>query len=248
MEYFVEVNPRYKALQPKIDELMIKGMPKEAVVIYRGRNVLYRTTIGGISLIVKEFKKPNWINSYVYRTFRKSKAARSFMNAIHMTQLGFNTPAPVAYGEERKGLRLGRSIYVSLELKNATEMRNWENRNDSSHLTKAFADEIHRLHQAGVWHKDFSPGNILFSVNANGAYVFNYVDLNRMKFNVHDQKILNRMFRAINLNPIPLRRLAREYAQASDLDPDTMESEALRQLNGYFAVQKRKKFFKSIFK
>lgn len=225
--------------------MLVSGKPADSEVIYGGtRNTLYRTIIDGESVITKQFKRPILINAFAYTTIRKSKAKRSYRNAMKMISLGFNSPEPIAWAELRNGLKLLDSIYVCLELKGATEMREWQELPCADTLVPAFAAEIFRLHQAGVFHKDFSPGNILFIKNTDGSYTFNYVDLNRMKFGVHDHASQMRMFRAINLNYDALDHLARKYARIAGEDEETIAKEAKLELDGYFKEQKQKRLFK----
>lgn len=248
MRYIIKINPAYEKYRDIIEKIIKKGKPENAEIIYEGRNLLYRIDLGASKGIVKDFRKPHLINSYAYTTVRKSKAARSYENALKMLELGFDTPLPIAYGEVRKGLQLQESYYISAELTDAREMRHWEEFDNADTLVPAFAKEILRLHKAGVWHKDFSPGNILYSGNETTGYKFHYVDLNRMKFGVHDREKLMSMFRSINLNPTETERLGRLYGKISGKDPEQMGKEALRQLDNYFAERKRKAAFKQIFK
>lgn len=48
-------------------------------------------------------------------------------------------------------------------------------------LIIAFAQYTANLHQAGIMHRDYSPGNILFD-QIDGEYHFMLVDINRMTF------------------------------------------------------------------
>lgn len=244
MKYIIKIAPEYDAYREKIEKIVKGGMPEDAEVIYRGRNILYRTMLGDEPVIVKEFRKPNIVNAYAYTTVRTSKAVRSYENSARMRELGFSAPRPIAYGETRSGIKLKESCYICAEIEGATEMRNWEENPDCENLVRALAREMVRLHEAGVWHKDFSPGNVLYTGNAREGYKFHYVDLNRMKFGVHDTKKLYRMFRSMNLNPDETRRLGRLYGEEAGLDPKAMEAEALRQLEGYFAERRRKEKFR----
>ena len=246
MRYIVKVNPKYAGIREWVEKVVREGMPADGEVIYRGRNVLYRSIVNGTSVVVKEFKKPNPVNAYVYTTLRTSKAERSYRNAMRMSESGFLTPEPVAYGEVRNGLKLMSSCYICRELEGAKEMRNWQDYPNASTLVPAFAHEIYRLHQAGVWHKDFSPGNILYKETAAGTYDFYYVDLNRMKFGVHDRKRQMSMFRSINLNPAETRKLAGYYSEVAGLEKAATEKEALEQLAGYFAERGRKARLKKL--
>ena len=201
----------------------------------------------GVAMVVKEFKKPNMVNAYAYTTVRTSKARRSYENGLKMLSLGFENPEPIAYCEERKGLKLVASCYVSRELVGATEMRHWEDHPDSDVLVRAFAEEIKRLHEAGVCHKDFSPGNVLYPGDSQQGYTFHYVDLNRMKFGEHRREKLMSMFRSINLRPEETKRLARYYAEATGQQPEAVEREALSNLQGYLRERERKGKVKKLF-
>lgn len=256
----IEVNPVFKEFEAeitsKLHEIIASKLhgraeasdansPAGTEYIYRGRNELYRIDIGDRQVIVKDFKRPHMVNRYVYTNLRKSKARRSFENAQQMMALGFLTPEPVAYCEVKRGMQLVWSFYLSIELHGVTEMRRWEENPDCDTLLPAFARDMYRLHQACVWHKDFSPGNILYRKDSEGNFSFYYVDLNRMQFGVDDRRKLMRMFRAINLKPEETERLGRLYAHVAGLDEDDMAAEALKQLEGYFAEQRRKRRFRS---
>lgn len=246
LRYIVNINPEYERIRPQIEGIVGGQMPADAEIIYEGRNRLYSTRLGDVKAVVKMFKRPNFINSYVYTTLRRSKAERSFNNALRLKKLGFLTPDPIAYIEVLSGLKLVGCQYICRELFNAREMRHWENLPDADTLIPAFAREILRLHETGVWNKDFSPGNILYKGNSSSGYEFYYVDLNRMEFGVHDPRKLMRMFRAINLNRKETARLGRLYAEVAGKNSDEMERIALRQLDRYFTAQRRKNFFKRL--
>ena len=101
-----------------------------------------------------------------------------------------------------------------------------------------------RMMQKGVWHKDFSPGNILFRRRADGGYDLYLVDVNRMEFDVTSRSKLMGMFRCINTDPEQTRRLARYFAEESGEDPAKIEREALEQLQSYLAEKARHRFYK----
>jgi glycosyltransferase involved in cell wall biosynthesis len=55
--------------------------------------------------------------------------------------------------------------------------------NGREHIVDALARFTARLHEAGVYHKDYSPGNILFDETPDSGEVkFCIVDINRMRF------------------------------------------------------------------
>lgn len=246
-KYITECNPDSASLIQIVNTITQKGAPNDAHVIFSQRNKVYTLKYGDEKLNIKAFRLPNFINAFIYTTLRKSKAYRSYHNACKLIELGFLTPKPIGYGEERSGLKLQHSYYISQHIE-AQNLRKWQEKPDCDTLLRAFAKEIVRLHQAGVWHKDFSPGNIIYTGNSSNGYEFFYIDLNRMQFDVKSRNKLMSMFRAINLDPTETERLARYYAEEAGENPETIIQEALKQLEGYFREQRRKKWFKSLFK
>ncbi len=229
-----------------IKEIVANGFPAQAVQIYKGRNRLFcLDDADGTAVNIKAFHCPRFPNNYVYTTLRDGKAKRSFENANRLLSLGFGTPRPYGYGEVRSGLRMTRSYYFCEQL-DAENVRDWERFDDCEEMLAALGEEMVRLHRAGVWHKDFSPGNILFKRLPGGRYRFYYIDLNRMEFGIKSRKSLMSMFRAINLDEHQTARLARHYAAASGEDVATVVAEAVGQLRDYQADKKKHRFFKKL--
>ena len=245
--YHIHVNSRYTKLKPEIEKIIRHGIPPEAEVIYRQRNTVSRLTIGGLDLVIKAFKVPNFFNSMVYTHLRKSKAMRSYKNAKKLQELGFGTPIPIAYAEVRVDGRLRQSYYISANLQ-GENLRNWEEKPDCDALLRALAADMVRLHRAGVLHKDFSPGNVLYTRTEDGAYRFHYIDLNRMEFGVRDHKRLMSMFRSINLDTAQTLRLAALYAMAANEDMKKICDEAAAAQASYLTLQRRKQSFMRLFK
>ena len=223
--YISQHNPSMPQMAAFIEQLGREGIPHDSTIIYRGRNTVYTTNIKGNKLNIKVFKKPNSFNAYIYTTLRKSKAHRSYLNALRLLDLGINTPQPIGYGEVIDKHKLTYSYYVSEQI-DVQNIRNWEEKADCEPLLRALAKEIIKFHQAGVWHKDFSGGNILYSGNEVTGYKFYYVDLNRMEFGVKSRRKLMTMFRDMNHSAIETEKIARYYAQETGEDPDKIVQEA----------------------
>ena len=223
-------------------------------MIYKGRNRVYALTLyTGERVNIKAFKIPKALNPYIYTLIRKSKAERSYENARKLISMGFGSPEPLAYIEVHDGVRLKESYYVCRQLEAQQNgahlnMRHWEEKADCEPLLRALADEIVRLQKSGVWHKDFSPGNILYTGNNTDGYRFYYIDLNRMQFNVTDKATLMRMFRAINLDENETRRLGRYFGEAAGLDPEKTGDTAVGELRHYLEKKRRLRALKSIVK
>ena len=158
-------------------------------LIYSGRNAIWALDWRGKSFAVKAFGVPWGIRKWIYGGFRASKAKRSFENASALVALGLHTPRPLGYVEFGSQLRLLKSFYVSEHLPPSSGVFPLRNvlldpcRADREGILLAFGRFTCTLHDLGVLHRDYSPGNILV-VNSDdpGQYRFELVDLNRMSF------------------------------------------------------------------
>ena len=228
----VVVNPKFESLREAISKI-----PDTIAVcgeqIFQGRNRIYRATIGGIDLTVKEFRVPSLINRWAYAHLRHGKARRSFDNAMQLARLGIETPEPIAYIEERNNGLLRRSYYICRYWEGQT-VRNWETTvADSGAMLDALARFTLNLHRNGVMHRDFSPGNIIYRIE-DGNYRFALVDINRMDFGVHATSRLYRNFRSINIeSEAETLRFAEAYARVAGLNPKAMRNTARQMFLAY---------------
>ena len=242
---------KFKALKHTslIEDVCRNGMPADAEVIYSGRNTLYIVRDSdGTEVCVKDFHIPKFPNSFVYTTLRKSNAVRSFNNAIQLGKLGFGTPEPYGYGEVKVNGALTRSYYFCHAERDLETIREWDRFPFVEDLLTALAQEMVRLHSAGVFMRDFSPGNILFRRDGNGCFSFSYVDLNRMEFGVFSPQKQMRNFRAIYIEPRQTARIAEKYAIATGRDPEGFKRLALGELEKYFAEKRRNGRLKKLFR
>ncbi len=245
MKEVIEISPEFQHLEPAIREIACSGVPPKARLIYQARNRVYTLKVGDIELNIKAFRVPHFVNAYVYGTLRMSKARRSYLYAKRLLKMGFGTPLPVAFIEKFEGGRLRESYYVSLQMA-ANTVRDWETIPGNEQLIEALGADLVRLHRAGVLHKDYSPGNILYTKDLEGKYHFYYIDLNRMEFDVKDLRRLMRNFRAIHLDPEQTLRLARAYARAAGIDEHDAEQIATEQVKAYRREKSIHQFFKRL--
>ena len=70
----------------------------------------------GLKLNIKSFKIPNLVNQFIYDTFRKSKAERSFNYANRLLDMGIDTPKPVAYVQNSSFFSFKESYFISEQL------------------------------------------------------------------------------------------------------------------------------------
>ncbi len=219
------VHPDYTHLTERLRDLP-HWFDSEGEVIYDARNQLRRFQWQDaqgqpMPVIIKRFHQPAWFNQIAYSFFRPPKACRSYDNALYMLEHGVGTPAPIAY------LLSGQHLLKESYLVTRESQLKHLHREFTLAYTPALDQTIRPLarftahmHNEGILHLDFSPGNILWDYQ-DGEYRFELIDLNRM-----------RIGREVTLKEgcCSLRRLcartsffsefAREYASARGLDPE----------------------------
>jgi len=176
------INPKYSQLSGFINSIP-DIFQKEGRLIYKARNTIKAFNVNGLVVNVKSFKKPIFINQFVYRYIRKSKAERSFLNALYILKNGINTPDPIAYIEMNKNGLIYESYYISIheEVDGTMKEVYKQTEDQSKSLIQAFTLFTAEIHKKGILHKDYSPGNILYRKTKKG-YDFYLIDLNRMSF------------------------------------------------------------------
>lgn len=148
------------------------------------RNEVERIELDGRSFVIKKYKRPTLANCVIYTWFRKNKARRSFENALRLKTLGIGTATPVAYFSRRRYGFFHTGWFLCEYLPYDTLASVYEPGYDILRrevITRAFVKFTARLHDMGIRHKDYNPGNILFHKEADG-YEFALVDINRMTF------------------------------------------------------------------
>jgi hypothetical protein len=104
---------------------------------------------------------------------------------------------------------------------------------------RAFAAYTYELHQKGVWHLDYSPGNILIKRSDQG-YQFSIVDINRMEFRPISALEGCENFNKLWASDEELEIMGREYARLSGLD----ETITIAEMKRHNDANKRIKNFK----
>jgi tRNA A-37 threonylcarbamoyl transferase component Bud32 len=162
--------------------------------VHWGRNYLYvaelRTRSGPLEVVVKQFRNQGW-RRVLDRRLRGSKAERGWRAAIAITEAGIPTPEPIALVESDQPD--GPSFFVSRRLRGATEVRHFFRRlnGDSGAADFPAVDEFaflrqlggfcRTLHDAGVWYRDLSMGNVLAVPGTDGSLDLWVVDCNRAR-------------------------------------------------------------------
>ncbi len=195
--------------------------------IHKARNEIKVINHNGMDLVVKSFKIPNFLNRVIYTFFRDSKAKKSYDYAIKIAAF---TPKPVGYIEFYENTLLANSYFVSEKFDYSFTIReplldvNFPNKEK---IFKAFAKFSHSLHEAEIYHLDFSPGNILIK-EQNGEYIFKIVDINRMKFRPLCNELRMKNFSKLWAKDEDLKVIIKEYAKISGANEDILLQKALK--------------------
>lgn len=188
------------------------------------RNVIKIFDLDSKQINIKSFKKPHFLNSIIYKYFRKSKARRSFEFANILLEKNIGTPEPIAYFENSNFLGLKDSYYISehfecdLTFRELVEIPDFPNH---VAILRQFTKFSFDLHEKGIEFLDHSPGNTLIKKVSENQYQFYLVDLNRMHFHI-EMSFESRMKNLSRLTPkkemvlIMSEEYAKLYSKSAD--------------------------------
>lgn len=192
-------------------------------IIEDRRNIVKKVIVAQGTYVIKNFKGMYFLNRLVYSFFRGSKAERSFLNSGILNDRGIITPPNVGWIDFYNCGLLAESYYISgySPYKTLQEVLD-ENRQNESHKATLYQHLllfVVKLHDLGVYHNDFTLGNILVIPKSDG-YEFSLVDLNRIRF----QKVTFRKgllnFNKLEIPAEDMNNLIREYARRAQQSPD----------------------------
>jgi hypothetical protein len=148
----------------------------DGAVIYRGRNTLVRLDIAGTTVIAKLFPPKRGWKKLVRRG---DKAVQAFDHSARLVALGLGTPAPYA----ALACADGSTCYVCAWAPGCRAV--WDLHDDKIPDSDRHCADLGRfvaaMHNAGAFHRDNTPGNVLLSpVGDHFAHLV--VDTNRMRF------------------------------------------------------------------
>ena len=244
----------YKVVEYKYDDFLYNIKKyfsnDKNETIFKQRNIIKLVEYQEVKYVVKSFRIPHFINRVVYRFFRESKAKRSYQNSVKLLELGINTPKPIGFSEFNTMFFFQESFYVSelfdydFEIRALFSDQNFTNREN---ILKEFVKFTYELHNSGVNHIDYSPGNILVKED-NGKYTFYIVDVNRMKFMPFDINLRAGGLVKLTTDKNDNNFMIKEYAKILDCDLDTFTQKfdlAKKEHEQYLENKKRLKKLKS---
>ena len=190
------------------------------VVIYRGRNLIFRATADGHEIAVKRFPVTSVGKRLVYR-FRATKAVRAFDHGVRLLEIGVGTPSPFAAVEVRRDGWPVVSYFCSSFVPKFLEARalRFPDAPDRARLLGLLGGFVGRLHELGVLHLDLTAGIVLLVPVSGGpdGLEFQLVDINRMRFG--RVGVLAGIANLVQLRLNDDGKVFAGYCRARDLDP-----------------------------
>jgi serine/threonine protein kinase len=234
-----QLHPAYQHLQPLVDHIE-DYFQNAKQVLHAERNEIRRVTFNDQDYVIKSFKIPNIINRFAYRHLRLSKAERSYQYSL---KLGKATcPDPIAYIEQFQSGGLSRSYFISryfhydFTIRPLLDDPIFENRTD---ILQKFAEFTYDLHQRGILHRDYSPGNILIKKHPD-HYQFNIIDVNRMQFKTLNLQDRLTNFARLMVDDATMKVILDRYAQIINKSEHEILAKALK-YRDQFAHRRRLK-------
>jgi len=243
-KFKLEVNEEFKTLKNFVKNIKI-FFQKNNNTIHKARNEIKVINYENRDFVVKSFKIPHIINKFVYTFFKSSKAKKSYDYALKIENF---TPKPIGYIEFYENFLINDSYFISEKFDYDFTIReplldiNFPNKNE---IFKAFAQFTFDLHENGIYHLDYSPGNILIK-KENDNFIFKIVDINRMKFLNMDLEKRAKNFSKLWAKDEDLEFIAKEYAKIYKTNNEEFISKTISFSRKHKAVKNFKKRLKGI--
>ncbi|MDR1814064.1 MAG: lipopolysaccharide kinase InaA family protein [Tannerella sp.] len=241
----ITVNPKYEHLRPFVERLP-QDFDNGGELLHKQRNTVKKFDLGdGLSLNVKRFGKPHFLNRIIYTFFRKSKAYRSYENTFEIAGRGFDVADAVAFIEKKSAGLLSDSFFVSVQLQQVHEIRRYYSGpldNMAKEVLWEFGKYTAALHDAGIFHPDYSPGNILITNQETSPRRFCLIDLNRVKFGKVSLRKGLRNFERLFIDDDPYLLMAGVYPPMRNqfMPPTETFDYMLKYRNRYIKHRERK--------
>lgn len=211
------------------------------LVIHGNRNVVKKVTTPQGTFVIKNYRGMYFFNRLAYSLFRKSKAERSYNYSTILKERGIITPAPVSWLNCYTAGLLTQSYFISVFSSHQTLQQVLKQNLDKNFRASIFnhlAAFTIRLHKLGIYHYDYSVGNILV-MQSSSTIDFAMVDLNRIKFQKVSYRKAVRNFSTLEISVDEMNLLISEYAKLSNQSSEDS-------INAFWSDKKRSSLLRTM--
>ena len=245
------VSPEYPHLEEELQTLP-RWFEHRGEIVHDGRNTIRNIVIRGKAITIKRFKRAHFFQKIVYTFFRPSKAARAFSYAKRFRAKGIPTPLGIAYVEEKEHGLFTTGYFLCETCPDPTVRQALEGKPDfDRELAKDLMAFIAQMHEQGILHGDLNLGNFLYrKKRQEDGYSFTVIDINRSRFLpqsapprqcLHDLRTMTHHRELFDF-------LVELYAEIRHWDPSWAKRLCQKFLRELETRNKRKRFFKTIFR
>jgi tRNA A-37 threonylcarbamoyl transferase component Bud32 len=153
--------------------------------------IVYRVQLEEATIYIKHFLVPNR-RAVLRQWVRRGKGRNEGKRSVHLATIGVPTITPVALGEQRKRKFLFENYLVTPAISDTIPLDEFVERRLSEwpelerskirrRLARAVAVMTAQLHEAGLLHHDFHPGNILVRLQHADDLELFMIDLDAMR-------------------------------------------------------------------
>ena len=216
----VFVSEEFKSLSPWIYNLP-QSFDNDGISIYKGRNELREKETPQGTMIVKSYKRPHFINRIVYEYFRSSKAERAYQYAELFRSNGIGSPQPVGFITKGNCCLFDKSYFVCLKSECPYTFRDFAKKSfeRKNEILQEIGKVTARMHEAGLYHEDYSAGNILFRDDLPEIKI-EIIDLNRLTFGKVNLEKGCKNFERLPMDEETIRVMIGAYAEARGFDKE----------------------------
>ncbi len=153
--------------------------------------VVYRADLPEGSVFVKHFLVPN-LRAKLRQWFRRGKGRNEGSRAAKLAEIGVPTITPIALGERRVNRFLFENFLITQAIPDTLPLDNFfeqrlptftPERQETFRraLLRSLADLTAKLHDAGIVHLDFHPGNLLIQLRPDDTFHLAVIDLDALR-------------------------------------------------------------------
>jgi serine/threonine protein kinase len=153
--------------------------------------IVYRVQLPDFAIYIKHYLVPDRRAKY-RQWFRRGKGRNEGKRSESLASIGVPTISPIALGERRKRGFLFDNYLITREIPDSTPLDTFVERDLEQvpeprrstirrRLASALGALTARLHNAGLLHIDFHPGNVLLRLDADDAPLLMMIDLDALR-------------------------------------------------------------------